>query len=800
MPSPLKTLPRLADRHPGRFRQQPLVSALRASLFGVGLSLTCAPLHLAQAQELIETEINYTLPAGPLAPSLNRFASEAGITLSFDPKLVQGKRAPSLNGHYSVEQGLNLLLAGSGILMTFMSDDVIALQASESDEDIATLGALSVTANSLSTNTEYSNTYASDLTSTATKLQMTPRNTPQIVNSVTHKVIEDFAMEDMEDILSVAPGVSVGHSDGDRRSYTARGYPMATQYNGMPSTSGIDGGVVAGPDSAVIDHVDVLLGPSGLMSGAGEPGGVINMVYKRPTKEVQASVKASIGSWNKQRLVGDVSGPLSESGRIRSRLIAVDQSGDSFRDYQKEKKSFFYGVVEGDITDTTTLTLSLQKQDIYDNVTDLGGLPTDNDGNDMGWGRSTFLAPAWNRWDKYGTTYKIRLDQELPANWQLTAQASRMESEADWLFGIHSDFDSTTGDATFRRWAQYNKETSEDLELFLSGAIKLFGRDHELVLGGNWTERNWGGRKGDGTDFVANLYDFNPHTSIPRPEVVLDTPLSDQITEQYGGYVAGRFSMADPLSLILGSRLSWYHYEYATTVRDEDAVYTPYAGLVYELNSWASAYATYSEIFNPQSSRGTDGNTLEPEVGTNYELGVKGEFYNGALNTSLALFRIQKDNEAQLLQPHDPNNICGGWCYEAKGKTTTKGVDLGLSGEVVDGVQVMAGFTQYKKDDNDETVRIAKLSGSYSPENARWSLGANIDNSTKSYGQWGMSQDARTLVGLFGKYQVNPSVELALNIQNVLDEKYYANAIDSGYGNQYWGEPRSGTLTMTAKW
>lgn len=195
------------------------------------------------------------------------------------------------------------------------------------------------------------------------------------------------------------------------------------------------------------------------------------------------------------------------------------------------------------------------------------------------------------------------------------------------------------------------------------------------------------------------------------------------------------------------------------------------------------------EIFNPQSSRGTDGNTLEPEVGTNYELGVKGEFYNGALNTSLALFRIQKDNEAQLLQPHDPNNICGGWCYEAKGKTTTKGVDLGLSGEVVDGVQVMAGFTQYKKDDNDETVRIAKLSGSYSPENARWSLGANIDNSTKSYGQWGMSQDARTLVGLFGKYQVNPSVELALNIQNVLDKKYYANAIDSGYGNQYWGEP-----------
>lgn len=673
-------------------------------------------------------------------------------------------------------------------------------QVDEAGAEIDTLDALSVTADSLSESTEQTGSYTNELTSTATKLKMTPRNTPQIVHSVTHEVIEDFAMQDMEDILSLAPGVSVGHTDSDRRSYTARGYPMAIQYNGMPSTSGIDGGVVAGPDSAVIDHVDVLLGPSGLMSGAGEPGGVINMVYKRPTKELQASAKASVGSWNLQRMVGDISGPLDDSGRVRSRLIVVDQSSDSFRDYEKEKKSFFYGVVEGDITDSTTLSLSMQRQDIYDNVTDRNGLPTDNNGNDMGWDRSTFLAPAWNRWDKYGTTYKLRLEQQLAADWQLIAQASRMESEADWLFGTYSGFDSTTGDATFRRWAQYNKETSEDLELFLSGPLQLFGREHELVVGGNWTERVWGGRKGAGTDVVANLYDFDPQTSVPRPEIVLDTMINDQVTEQYGSYLAGRFHVTDPLDVIIGSRLSWYHYEFGDTVRDEDARFTPYAGLVYELNGWSSAYATYSEIFNPQSSKGVDGNTLEPELGSNYELGLKGEFYEGALNASLALFRVRKDNEAQLLQPYDANNICGGWCYEAKGETTTKGVDLGLSGQVVDGVQIMAGFTRYKKDDNDETVRIAKLSGSYSPDGANWSLGASIDDSTKSYGQWGMSQDARTLVGLFGKYQVTPQVEVALNIRNVLDEEYYANAIDSGYGNQYWGEPRSGTLSVTAKW
>ncbi|WP_077530008.1 TonB-dependent siderophore receptor [Vreelandella utahensis] len=800
MPSTPKTLSRLADPSPDHCRPSLLASVLRVSLLGISLSLVSTPLQLAQAQQQAETQKHYTIPAGPLNQSLSRFASQAGITLSFEPDLVKGKQAPSLTGNYSVEQGLKTLLVGTGINTRFVNPNTVALQGGQTGTNNMALDTLDVTASHFGASTEQTGAYTSELTSTATKLQMTPKNTPRIVNSVTHKVIDDFAMQDMEDILSVAPGVSVSHTDDDRRNYTARGYPMAIQYNGMPSTSGIDGGVVAGPDSAVIDHVDVLLGPSGLMSGAGEPGGVINMVYKQPTKEFQASAKASVGSWNMQRMVGDISGPLSDSGDVRTRLIAVDQSSDSFRDYEKQKKSFFYGVVEGDITDTTTLSLSMQRQDIYDNVTDRSGLPTDNDGNDMGWDRSTFLAPAWNRWDKYGTTYKLRLEQQLAADWQLITQASRMKSEADWLFGTYSDFDSTTGDATFRRWAQYNKETSEDLELFLRGPLQLFGREHDLVLGGNWTERVWGGREGEGTDVVANLYDFDPRTSVPRPEIVVDTELNDQITEQFGGYLAGRFNVTDPLDVIIGSRLSWYHYEFGDTVRDEDAVFTPYGALVYELNNWSSAYATYSEIFNPQSNKGVDGNTLEPEVGSNYEVGVKGEFYDGALNTSLALFRIRKDNEAQLLQPYDANNICGGWCYEAKGETITKGVDLGLSGEVVEGVQVMAGFTQYKKDDNDETVRITKLSGSYSPEGARWSLGASIDDSTKSYGQWGMSQDARTLVGLFGKYQINPRVKVALNVKNALDEEYYANAIDSGYGNQYWGEPRSGTLSVTAEW
>lgn len=575
---------------------------------------------------------------------------------------------------------------------------------------------------------------------------------------------------------------------------------MSIQYDGLPSSSGIDGGVVAGPDSVLIDHVQVLLGAGGLMNGAGQPGGVINMVYKRPTEALQASARVSAGSWGFRRVTGDISGALTESGRIRGRLIAVDQAKDSFRDFEKEKKKVFYSVIEGDITDSTTLLFSMQVQDIYDNVTDRSGLPTDNDGNDMNWSRSTFLAPAWTQWNKYATTYKARLEQQLPADWALIAQAQQQKSEADWLFGTYSNFDSATGDATYSRWAQYNKETSDNVELYLSGSLELWGREHQLVVGGNWTDRTWGGRRADGTTYTANLYEFDPQTSVPQPEIVLDTALTDQITTQYGGYITGRFALTDSLATILGGRLSWYDYEFGTTTQEENGVFTPFAALTYDLNSWASAYASYTEIFNPQSNMDTDGNTLEPEVGANYEIGVKGEFYEGRLNASLTLFRVQKDNEALLVQPYDADNICGGWCYEPKGKTTTNGVDFGLSGEVIKGLQVMGGFTQYKKDDNNETVRIAKLASSYSLAGQPWRIGGSIDDSTKTYGQWGMSQDARTLVGLFGQYQLNPQLVIALNLHNLLDEKYYANAIDSGYGNQYWGEPRSWTLSVNADW
>lgn len=791
----------LPIRAPRPARSNLLALSLAATLLGLTGSLAPKSAEAAEGNSAsMDSRQIFSIPGGKLSDTLARFAASAGVPLAFDPRLLDGMQSDGLQGRYALQEGFATLLEGSGYIVQEQSKGRYTLI--KLSDPLSVLPPVTITSSALANSTEESGAYTLQDSSTATKLHLTPRQTPQIINSVTHQMIEDFAMEDMEDVMNMVPGVSVGHSDDDRRNYTARGYAMSIQYDGLPSTSGIDGGVVAGPDSALIDRTEVLLGATGLMNGAGQPGGTINMVYKRPTETFQASASLSLGSWEMQRSVADLSGPLNESGRVRARLVAVEQTKDAFRDYEQERKKVFYTVVEGDLSDTTLLSFSIQKQDIYDNVTDRSGLPTDNNGKDLNWDRSTFLAPAWNQWNKYATTYKARLEQQLPENWELTVQASMLTSEADWLFGGLSSFDSTTGDAVFSRWAQYNKETSDDVELYLSGPVNAFGREHEVVIGGNWTKRIWAGISGSGTDYATNLYDFDPQSSIPRPEIVLDTPLNDQITRQYGGYIATHLNISDATKAIIGSRVSWYDYTFGATKRDENAELTPYFGLTYDVTQWASAYLSYSDIFNPQTARGLNGNTLEPEVGSNYEIGLKGEFYDGKLNTSLATFKIEKDNEALMISsiPYDATNPCGGWCYRANGETTTRGIDLGASGELMPGLQIMSGLSVYKKDDNDKTVRIFKLSSSYSPVDQNWSAGASLDSSSKSYGSWGMSQDARTLLGVFAKYRLNDIFSVGLNINNLLDKKYYANAIDSGYGNQYWGEPRAWALSLNGQW
>ncbi|MED5432061.1 MAG: secretin and TonB N-terminal domain-containing protein, partial [Pseudomonadota bacterium] len=243
-----------------RHRLTPLAVATHFTFGSAFLASIALPIMLPQ-QAMAETQsVTLNIPAGSLAAALNTFAEQAGVYLSTNGKLVAGKQSNGLQGTFSVEQGLNQLLQGSGLSYRFSDNNTVSIISAEQDS-ASTLDPIQVSAgarNGAAPSTESTMSYTKEEISSTTKLRLSPRETPQIVNVVTHQVAEDFGAQDMEDILNLAPGVSVGHTDDDRRSYTARGYAMAIQYDGLPSTSGIDGGVVAGPDSALLDSTEIL--------------------------------------------------------------------------------------------------------------------------------------------------------------------------------------------------------------------------------------------------------------------------------------------------------------------------------------------------------------------------------------------------------------------------------------------------------------------------------------------------------------------------------------------------------------
>lgn len=147
------------------------------------------------------------------------------------------------------------------------------------------------------------------------------------------------------------------------RYISAGGFDLQNQYDGIPNPIGIgeyNSGPV--PDTAFLDKVAILQGAPGLTSGAGKPGGAINMVRKRPTRDFQAHVEAELDSWKKKRLVGDVSGSLVASGKRRGRAVALVDHSNSFTDYVYDNRQGFYGIVEGDVSSTTTISASLMYQ------------------------------------------------------------------------------------------------------------------------------------------------------------------------------------------------------------------------------------------------------------------------------------------------------------------------------------------------------------------------------------------------------------------------------------------------------
>ncbi|MGR3897528.1 TonB-dependent siderophore receptor [Pseudomonas sp. 1176_21] len=804
-----------------------LALTLRSMLLAGATSVSLAS---AAAQAAEASSRHYELAAGPLEESLNSFAQVAGISLPFDPALVQGKRAPALRGDYAVQDGLERLLAGSGLTVTRTASGNYLLIARSQNGDALELGATTISGLGLGSTTEHSGSYTTGAMQTATKLPLSLRETPQSVTVITRQRMDDQGMRSLDDVVQATPGLRLSAARPANSEFFARGFPITNlMFDGLPTTYNADW--VATADLAPYDRVEVVRGATGMMQGAGNPSAAINMVRKRPTQAFQASVTGSAGSWDNYRSELDVSGPLNDSASVRGRIVGAYNDKGSYQDYAGRERGVFYGISEFDLTDSTTLTVGASDQNDNNNI-NWGGLPVNPDGSHMGFSRSKTFGYSWSHQDVENKTVFVELDQRFDNDWRLHLGASKNWSEFKMMGGVLE----RNNDATYRqRIFNQNRDFDQSTyDVYATGPFTLLGREHELVVGAS--KRQLKTEATGGTVFVdvPDINRFNPG-GLARPNVPDIYSIDDKV-DQEGLYLTTRWNLADPLKVILGARLDWYD---ATAIYDQinDQYYTSgktkvvrnvtrYAGVIYDLDDNHSVYASYTDIFQPQTEKDGQGKGIEPITGENYEVGIKGEYFGGALNASASLFQIDQLNRAAEVADASLCKVIpvGSYgCYEAAGKVRSQGIEFEINGALTPNWQVGAGYTfaqaKYEKDadkakegrlfDTDLPRHMFKASTTYQLQGdlKQWRVGANLysqsatfNKGSNVFGNYHVEQEAYALVGLMAGYQVNKHLDTQLNINNVFDKKYYQGIASNSTWSPYdvFGDPRN--LMVTAKY
>lgn len=821
------------------------------------LAVTTPPVSAQSAdQGTAEPKRAYNVPAGPLEQALTRFASTAGIELSVDSALIQGKTTKGLTGSFTVQEGFAQLLRGQGLQVIRNAGSVYSLQAisvsSMESGSTTTLPVMVVaTAADKGTATEGTGSYTTSQSSYGKG--QTLRELPQTVTVMTRQRIDDQQLKTLDDLMIRTPGVTVQKTDTANSSFFARGFQITSfQIDGnSPITDGDGFGYNTRElDLAMFDSVEVLRGSDALYGTSGEPGGAINLVRKKPTSQLQIKALAHAGSWNNYRGELDVGGSIMADGRVRGRLVGVYEDREYFYDYGKSDKQLLYGIVEADITNSTMFTVGadVMRQD-YGSF-NAWGLPRYSNGNDIGLRRSFYLGTPDDRWLRKNNKQFVRLDQAIGTKWTLGIEASRAQSknirnDMSWYGGI----DPITLSGLGGQSQLTNLDTTEKtLDAVLKGSFRLLGREHKVIFGGNISRNNsshLGNRRGDYL-MVDNIFEFDPEAYRSDDPYSLAFNQKYTITQKgiYGSLAA---KIADPLTLIVGGRMSWYKFSFDRKFFDgptgnitfssleqyeDNAIFTPYLGLVFDLTKQWSTYASITETYKSQASslKGPlPGKPLKPVTGRSYEVGVKGSLFNNRLNTAFAFFSIKRNGQGvqDPAYPPTPGNLGSNCCYLDDGRITSRGVDIEISGEIVDGWQILAGYTFNDNENKAESGRRystvtpkhlfklwstyelkgivdgLKLGGGVTAQSSNYQMGsANMFNPASGRYDgpsvdYTFTEPGYVVLDLFAQYRLNKHWSATLNINNIFDKKYYQSVTENnpGAGN-FYGEPRNFLASM----
>lgn len=647
----------------------------------------------------------------------------------------------------------------------------------------------------------------------ATRLGLSQKDTPQSVSVVTRAQIDDFQLRDVNTLLSTTTGINVQQAETDRTYYSARGFDI-TNFQldgvGLPFAYGLQNGAL---DTAAYDRVEVLRGANGLLSMTGNPSATINFVRKRPGRALTGSVMLTGGTYDTKRIDGDVTIPLDAEGRFRTRIVGAYQDVGSYLDRYTGKRSVLYGIVEADLTPTTTIAAGYHRQD---NRTDGGlwgalplytteGTPTDYD-------RSTSTSADWTRWNTRDQQIFGDLTQQLGGDWSAKLSVLRRTIDDDSrLFYVYGTPGQAAGAGLFAYPGWFRGPTRElTVDAYVTGPVNIGGRKHEVVFGVN-----------RGTAKLKQYSAYAPAGAplpgdsafsgdYPIPDFPPFTLSADFETKRSSVYGLVRLNPLDPLKIMAGGNYTWVESEgvsYGVDRVYDEGKFLPFVGATFDLTPTVSLYASYAKIFNPQFEISEALTILPPAEGDNIEAGVKGSWFDNRFYASAAVFRARQNG---LAEAGRFDTTLGQQLYTTI-DAQSEGIELDLGGQPLAGLNLTGGYTALRvRDPNtDLAVRTyvprhtARLNATYTPPSLpAVTVGGAVQfqseiERTQSLVLNGTPVVTRqgdyALVDLMARWSITPALSLTANVRNLTNVKY----ITSLYWEQgFYGAPRTASATL----
>ncbi|TKB54983.1 TonB-dependent siderophore receptor [Ferrimonas aestuarii] len=654
------------------------------------------------------------------------------------------------------------------------------------------------------------NDYKNGSASGALRGDISLMDTPQSVAVIPEIVIDEQLATNLGKVLTNDSSVTAGSEKWNRQQFSLRGFPLNTGTGYLKDGQQVWSHYMHPVE--ILERVEVVKGPSSMLYGQSAPGGLINMVTKKPTVERFAEVAADFDDQGSMRYQLDVGGALNEEGTLRGRTVLVKQDEKMWREYQngeQNERDRFLGSVqlEGDISDWATINVH------YDRTEDEAGIDVggwlDADGNLIG-GEDQVWDQPWAKIDVTAENYGFDASFFLADNLTLKTGYNHQKFERHRFDSAaqYKTYDAQTGTYDIKPFDRHDDWQLKTFYADFTAELSTGEIEHQVLFGANGLDYSYTQLREKGaTQTVTN----GSPVAAPDLDYNTATPYEGTPYLYYGVYLQDLITINEQWKVLVGVRYDELDKDTDNSSDDSDSV-LPRFGVIYQPIDNVSIYANYSESFEPQGQVNNeddrnDGMDLDPVTAKAYELGAKAELFNGHLMLTGAYFDITKEDIILTHKIDDPN-----YTDETRqdGEQQHKGFELSAQGRATDSLFVSASAMYLDA----EYTKHTSLQGNRPIDAPEWSANAwtryelNDDlalNLGAIYVGERFADTANTITkdgyvrfDLGASYKLptkHADIDIRFNVENLFDEDYLGGG---DYDEVAIGEDRNFNLSITA--